>query len=256
LLNLVFFSSDLLKWIEKFCFKVTSVRMTSKTFKFDFKDLRPDITRVKELLGYGHGDPEYSIGVLIEEIFSECENIAGIKAEYRIFKEPELNNQEKNIRINGIILNVGPVIFKQLKEAKSVSLFICTAGKDLSTRSRDALKGGDPFRGYIYDLVGSEVTEAAADRMQNSLETELKLSGMNITNRYSPGYCGWDVSEQHKLFHLLPNNYCGIVLTPSALMDPVKSVSGIIGIGSKVRKTAYSCRICDMKECIYREKRL
>jgi hypothetical protein len=78
---------------------------------------------------------------------------------------------------------------------------------------------------------------------------------MKITNRYSPGYCDWNVGEQHKLFSFFPDNYCGIRLTPSALMDPVKSVSGIIGIGENVKRNDYTCRVCDMKDCIYRRSR-
>jgi hypothetical protein len=80
-------------------------------------------------------------------------------------------------------------------------------------------------------------------------------SGMKITNRYSPGYCGWDVSEQHKLFRLIPDNFCGIRLTESALMDPVKSNSGIIGIGESVKMNPYTCSLCDLKECAYRKVR-
>jgi len=71
--------------------------------------------------------------------------------------------------------------------------------------------------------------------MQGDLEKNMRDSGKKITNRYSPGYCGWDVTEQHKLFQLMPENYCGIKLTPSALMDPVKSISGIIGIGKMLK---------------------
>ena len=80
-------------------------------------------------------------------------------------------------------------------------------------------------------------------------------SAKRITNRYSPGYCGWQVAEQHKLFQLIPDNYCGIRLTESALMDPVKSVSGIIGIGENVKINPYTCRMCDMPDCVYRKVR-
>jgi hypothetical protein len=80
----------------------------------------------------------------------------------------------------------------------------------------------------------------------------MRDSGKKITNRYSPGYCGWDVTEQHKLFQLIPENYCGIKLTPSALMDPVKSISGIIGIGENVKNNPYTCRLCNQNDCVYR----
>ena len=125
------------------------------------------------------------------------------------------------------------LIFGQLKKADSLAVFLCTAGEEIGIRTRKAMAGGDPLTGYIYDIIGSIVVDAAADRMQSELEKSVLSAGKKITNRYSPGYCGWDVSEQHKLFRLVPDNFCGIRLTDSALMDPVKSISGIIGIGEK-----------------------
>ena len=67
---------------------------------------------------------------------------------------------------------------------------------------------------------------------------------LNSTNRYSPGYCGWHVSEQHKFFAFLPQNYCGIELSDSALMKPVKSVSAIIGIGKDCSKRKTTIVLC------------
>jgi hypothetical protein len=113
----------------------------------------------------------------------------------------------------------------------------------------------DFLKGYIYDIIGSEIVEAAADLMQADLKNIMSLSGFKITNRYSPGYCGWDVAEQHSLFELIPENYCGIHLTDSALMDPVKSISGFIGIGNDVRNNPYTCRMCKQDDCVYRRVR-
>jgi len=110
----------------------------------------------------------------------------------------------------------------------------------------------DFLKGYIYDVIGSEIVEAAADLLQNDLEKNMLGKGKKITNRYSPGYCSWDVAEQHKLFQLIPDNFCGIRLTPSALMNPVKSISGFIGIGKDVRNNPYTCRLCNQRDCVYR----
>jgi hypothetical protein len=38
-------------------------------------------------------------------------------------------------------------------------------------------------------------------------------------------------------------------------MEPVKSISGIIGIGENVRRRPYTCNLCDLKDCIYRKSR-
>ncbi|MDQ1332451.1 MAG: hypothetical protein QG576_485, partial [Bacteroidota bacterium] len=135
-----------------------------------------------------------------------------------------------------------------IREAGSMAIFLCTAGKEPGVRSSKSMKEGDLLRGYVYDTVGSELVEAAADLMQYDLENEMIKSGKKITNRFSPGYCGWDVAEQKKLFQLVQDNYCGIRLTSSSLMDPVKSVSGIIGIGENVDRNPYTCSLCDMKD--------
>jgi cobalamin-dependent methionine synthase I len=51
--------------------------------------------------------------------------------------------------------------------------------------------------------------------------------------RYSPGYCGMDLRQQQNLFRLVPAESIGITLLPSQLMQPMKSVSGIVGLGPK-----------------------
>ena len=157
---------------------------------------------------------------------------------------------DKSVNINNINFEINKILFGQLKKAGSLAFFLCTAGAEIGIRSGRSMAEGDPLKGYIYDMIGSIIVDAAADRMQAELENTIVSSGNKITNRYSPGYCGWDVSEQHKLFRLLPGNYCGIRLTDSALMDPVKSISGIIGIGKNVRYNQYTCSLCDMKECL------
>ena len=103
--------------------------------------------------------------------------------------------------------------------------------------------------------MGSEIVESAMDKIQDDLEQKMEADGLHITDRYSPGYCGWSVGEQHKLFSFFPDNFCGITLTASSLMQPIKSVSGVIGIGSNVRRKGYVCQQCDMVNCIYREKK-
>jgi cobalamin-dependent methionine synthase I len=91
--------------------------------------------------------------------------------------------------------------------------------------------------------------------MQEDLAEKMSKEGFKITNRYSPGDCGWPVTDQQKLFTLFPENFCGISLSESSLMHPIKSVSGIIGIGQHVRKTAYACDLCEMDTCVYRYRK-
>jgi hypothetical protein len=226
--------------------------MIYKTFQFDFDDLKLTVSQIEKVLGYTDKRSEVHFSDLIEKALKEAAEVCTIKAEYRIFNDITFNNIDKTVLVKEITFDIKKIIFGQLKKSESAAFFICTAGEEIGKMSRKAMKSGDLLGGYIYDVVGSEIVESAADLMQAELEKTVALSGRKITNRFSPGYCGWDVSEQHKLFQLMPGTWCGVRLTPSSLMDPEKSVSGMIGIGKNVRHLPYTCNICNMKDCIYR----
>ncbi|MCU0454865.1 MAG: methionine synthase [Bacteroidales bacterium] len=228
--------------------------MIHKTFLFDFRDLNLTVEQIERAMGYPEGESHEPIYDIAARVMKEAEAICDLKAEYRIFENITFDPTNKKVTIGEVTFDIGKIIFGQIRKADSLALFTCTAGKGIGENSRRAMKESDLLEGYIYDVIGSEAVEAAADLMQNELEVEMSMEGRKITNRFSPGYCGWDVSQQHRLFSLLPGNFCGIKLTDSALMDPVKSISGIIGLGPDVRRMPYTCSLCDMKDCIYRRK--
>lgn len=234
---------------------VQNHNMNNKTYNIDFKELKLNSSMVETVLGYQEGDDRELVTSLIEEILIESQEISNIKAQFRVFDDVQFDNETRSVTIENINFQVKKIVFSQLKKSESVALFICTAGAEIGLRSKKAMQERDFLKGYIYDVVGSEIVEAAADIMQDDLEKMILEKGKKITNRYSPGYCGWDVAEQHKLFQLFPENFCGIHLTQSALMDPVKSVSGIIGIGKDVKNNPYTCRMCAQKDCVYRRAR-
>lgn len=228
--------------------------MQSRIFQYDFKDLKLNVNQIESFMGYKSGESHETITEIISDLLKEVESICTIRAEYKIFNDVHFDNNAKSFTVNDILFDIRKIVYGQLKKSESIAVFLCTAGDEIGKRSRAAMKSDDLLKGYIYDVIGSEIVENAAELMQDELEKEVSGSGRKITNRFSPGYCGWDVSEQHKLFSFFPYNFCGIRLTPSALMDPVKSISGFIGIGENVKRLPYTCSLCDMKDCIYRRK--
>lgn len=230
--------------------------MTSaKKFRFGFDDLGLTVEAIENVIGYNEDDDRHFMASLIEGILADCRKIAEVRSEYKVFDKVKGNVPDKSFQIEDKVFCVDRIVFTQIRKSEKAALFICTAGPEIGTKSRLLMNERDLLTGYVYDVIGSEVVEAAADLMQSDVEQEAAHSGLRITNRYSPGYCGWDVAEQHKLFSFFPDNYCRITLTSSALMDPVKSVSGIIGIGENVKRNRYTCNMCDMNDCIYRRVR-
>jgi hypothetical protein len=226
--------------------------MTNRKFQYAFDDLGIDISQIEKLLGYDEGSDRKMVQLLISEAMSEAAGICNARAEYRIYKEIVLDKQNKSLYVNDIQFNIQNIVFSQLKKTEFIAVFVCTAGGEIGIRSRQEMMGGDPLKGYILDIIGSLIVEGAGGLMHEELVVSAGRSGYKITNSYSPGYCGWSVAEQHRLFSLLPENFCGIRLTESALMEPVKSASGIIGIGEHVKYNKNTCSYCDRKDCAYR----
>ena len=61
-------------------------------------------------------------------------------------------------------------------------------------------------RVFIADALGSVIAEKTADVMERHLQESIEKLQWQHTNRFSPGYCGWHVSEQQLLFPLFDSN--------------------------------------------------
>ena len=150
---------------------------------------------------------------------------------------------------------MGKIILRQLRGSEAYTLFICTAGKEYEAYQQRLKEQGDMVRVFIADALGSVIAEKTADQMELHLQESINKLGWRHTNRFSPGYCGWHVSQQQLLFPQFNGHTCGVTLTDSSLMLPIKSVSGIIGLGKEVRKLDYTCGLCDFKQCYKRRKK-
>ena len=231
------------------------MNLALENFSFRFNDLNLDVDIVEETMGYERGQSPEPFPEMISNALSQCENLTDIKGSLLI-TENFIPDNLGCINIEGVSFFVGKKIVRQLKNAEGGALFICTAGAGIGEKSRDLMAMGEFMEGYILDIIGSLTVEAAIERIQNNLGNEMLSLGKKLANRYSPGYCGWALSEQKQLFGLFPDNYCGISLSESCLMEPTKSLSGIIGFGPDLTRTAFECDMCELKTCTYRKMRI
>ncbi|MCG8307894.1 MAG: hypothetical protein MI975_10930 [Cytophagales bacterium] len=229
--------------------------MELQEYSYRFDELEVSTAIIEKFMGYEPGHAPEPIPQLIEEVFAVAHDYCDIKGGYVMQDDIRIDRSERTLRINNTYFEIKKIISNQLRKMDNIALFACTAGPRIGAYSKELMHEGDLVKGYIADVVGSEIVESAMDKIQDDLEQKMEARGLHITDRYSPGYCGWSVGEQHKLFSFFPNDFCGITLTDSSLMEPIKSVSGVIGIGPNVRRKGYVCNMCDMVNCIYREKR-
>lgn len=217
-----------------------------------FASLAIDTSRVLIAMGYGNAIPDAPIIRRIEEMLEEAAEHSEASYYFCIGKG-DLDND--TIRIGSTLFETGRTITRSLSGSDHFAVFAATAGLRFQ-QWMDSFSDPDYLLDrFIADSIGTEVAEATAGSMQQVVARWVSLNKTAHTNRFSPGYCGWPVQEQHKLFALIENDYCSITLTASSLMYPIKSVSGIIGIGPRVRQTDYSCKHCNYHHCFRRKEK-
>lgn len=218
----------------------------------DYKNISISKQEIGKIIGYSASEIPEMIKQQIHDIQKEIEKYCQIKGGYRRFNNIQIEGD--SFILEGITFHSDRIISSSLKQIDSIAVFVCTAGEKLSHWINHLFKNEYPIKAYIADIIASLIVEKATDHLQETLEDLVKSEQKQITNRYSPGFCGWDVTEQHQLLSLLPKMFCNISLNEAALMNPIKSVSGIIGIGVNAKKTAYQCNKCEKKDCLLANK--
>jgi hypothetical protein len=204
------------------------------------------------LMGYGKQVPDKPYLDMIDKMLEELASCCTPEYGYVILPAKWLDKE--HLQISETTLNTGKIITTSLREADSIAVFVATVGKGFDQWNRGIQQGDDMVSAFFADSVGSVLAEACVAAMQKQIEQEMTEKGLFISNGYSPGYCEWQLTEQKKLFSFFPEQFCGVTLTESCLMVPIKSVSGIIGIGRNVKKRLYSCEVCTMTTCVKNRK--
>ncbi len=222
-----------------------------KEFEYRFEELSVLPVEIEELMGFENSEVPEPFPEYIHEGLTQAPKFSEIKGGFKIFKRAIVNTEEQTIQIENRVFAPAKIVTTQLKNATGVALFVCTAGTGISAHSKKLAAEGDTLLSYVFDVIGSLTVDKAMDKIEEELKKEMETTGLNISDRYSPGYCDWSVADQQKLFALLPSHFCGITLADSMLMNPIKSVSGIIGIGKQVKQIGYQCYWCNDINCIY-----
>jgi len=207
----------------------------------------PDWAEIRRYLGYpSEATPSPPIVRKIEQIVSSAHGRLEPRGAFSLYAVSEQTSRS---------LGLGPaaiagIVADFLRHARSVAVFAVTAGEPISRLSEEAARKGEVLDAWVLDALGSWAAEAAADALMERIRTH--ASDLEaLTLRYSPGYCGMDLAQQRLLFRLVPADAVGVTLLPSLLMRPLKSVSGVVGLGPKetVCRNLSPCDSCPQVGC-------
>jgi hypothetical protein len=141
--------------------------------------------------------------------------------------------------------------------AERLALFAVTVGPDVGSEISARFASGDLALAAMLDSVASAAADKLAAVTQRRYAQWLAqtegVPDQQYVLHYSPGYCGWHISGQRKLFDALRPERVGITLRESYLMEPLKSVSGVLIAGPREIhefKMSYRyCKQCESRGC-------
>lgn len=230
---------------------------TNELFELDTRiidrvDEAIDRSEVLRYLGYPVGvAPNDRVAGTIDHWIDEADQLAAPRAIYLVRPVTELGRRRLRVQTGSSDTEFKGAIGEFLGASLSVAAFIATAGPALERQASELLRSNDDLGAMILSAAGAERAEAAEAVVINQLREQARAFGLAPTLPYSPGYCGMALTEQRKLFALFDDENIGVTLTSDCLMQPIKSVSGLIGLGraDDLVTLGSPCERCELKNC-------
>ena len=174
---------------------------------------------------------------------------------YRRIPVVEFRHERLVLAGGGSLL--GPAIASHLATASEVIIAVCTVGGALSARAAEVFEQ-NPVRGLALDGLASAAAEALAEAACRHFDDIASGEGLAASIPLNPGMVGWPLLDaQQQVFSLLPADEIGVTLNSSGLMEPLKSLSLVVGLGRSeaAGSAGRACDFCTMREtCRYKER--
>lgn len=156
----------------------------------------------------------------------------------------------------GVRLRLGPHA-DLVAPAHRLILSVTTIGPRLETEVRRLMAGTDVLKGYMLDCAGVVAVGQASMAIRELVEQMAREEDWGVGPSVYPGSpMGWTVTGQRDLVRLVPVDEIGVTLTPSCMLVPQKSSSGLIGIGPgyEAAQVGTLCHWCSLRDSCWRRR--
>jgi hypothetical protein len=156
---------------------------------------------------------------------------------------------------NGLIFRFAKSIIKQLKGASHLLVGVVTIGDLLEKKVSELFSQGEYPRALALDVIGTVAVEDFSRKVRKLARQEVIEQGFKTSRHFSPGYSGWEVSQQEIVFKSIPSDNIGVRLSKGFMMLPQKSLSWVIGVGKEIivsSEEENKCKDCQSKYCNYK----
>ena len=208
----------------------------------DYMSVEVDLKEVRKIL---HLDRNRDLQIL-QRLIDTATPLIKPKAAFKLcYIEKKLKDA---VVVDGLRLK-SRVLRKNLDPVERLFPYVVTIGANLEKANRTI---DHPLEKYYLDVIGNVALGAARKYLHEHLCTKFALDKISFM---SPGSLpDWPLEAQSQLFQLLADveDAIGVHLTPSLLMIPTKSVSGVY---FQTEVSFLNCQLCQRGNCPGRKAR-
>ena len=238
--------------------------LTSRT-GVELLDTRPalnvDEGEYRRLLGY---PKNHTPGERAEELS------AWARGWYAEHGRPWLYLREVDLHVGQESLTIDGTEFqsKQLHDhlrqagAQRAMVMAVSAGRSCEEHARQLWEDSKPDEYFFLEMFGSAVVEHLVATLSGRICDSVEPNGFMAVPHYSPGYTGWEVADQNKLFALIARGLTRpfpeqIEVMTSGMLRPKKSLLAVVGLAPKQGREGefartVPCESCGFTPCGYR----
>jgi hypothetical protein len=145
-----------------------------------------------------------------------------------------------------------------LPGATFVAAGVCTIGNTLEKRVSEGFAASDRLRAVMLDEIGTLALFRVSERLEKEIQAEAGRMGLEASGALNPGEDGLEMSQQETIVELSNGSSIGVSST-TAMLAPRKSVSMLLGIGTRMPKWSRGerCAVCAARDrCPHRRAQL
>ena len=224
----------------------------------ELSDIAPDVQVVeaeyKRLLGF---PGSYELDGRVRELADWARSWYQANGKPWVYaREESAEARASVVRVNGTEFRAAR-LQEQLAEAEADKVFVAavSAGPECEAKAHELWVESKPDEYFFLEMYGSAVVEHLTISAGARLCAWADRQSMAVLPHYSPGYSGWDVSEQTRLFEVLQKTQPvlpgKLEVLPSGMLLPKKSLLAVFGLTRRLDKVAKFSRLVPCESCFF-----
>ena len=172
-------------------------------------------------------------------------------------REVDLHVGQASLTIDGTEFQ-SKLLHDHLRQAgaQRAMVMAVSAGRACEEHARQLWEESKPDEYFFLEMYGSAVVEHLVATLSGRICDSVEPDGFMAVPHYSPGYTGWDVADQNKLFALIARGLTRpfpeqLEVMGSGMLRPKKSLLAVVGLAPKQGREVEFARVVPCESCAF-----